>query len=219
MEVHEKLTHIQRNLKAPKNQWNPHGRFWYRNCEDILNGLKPLLEECGMSLIINDDVIQVGQRYYIQATATLTDNESGQAWAAKAFAREAEGRKGFDDSQLTGSTSSYARKYALNGLFCIDDNKDADEAVEAKQGDYKKPVPTPEKKQADSNGGTPKAQSAEAKQMLQALVNMAEEKGLPPETLSRGMKKYFPQAERLEELTEEQLSRLMDKISQMEARS
>jgi len=118
------LIKIQSGLKAPKGQKNTFGNYMYRNCEDILEALKPLMLENKCSLIITDEIVQVGERYYVKATATLyseTDKVS-----ATAFAREAEDKKGMDDSQITGSTSSYARKYALNGLFCIDDTKDAD---------------------------------------------------------------------------------------------
>ena len=128
MKIREILNKIQVELHAPKNQFNSFGKYKYRNCEDILEGLKPLLKETGAVLGITDEVVQIGDRYYVKATAVLYSDEvgtSGQA-EASAYAREPENRKGMDDAQVTGATSSYARKYALNGLFCIDDNKDAD---------------------------------------------------------------------------------------------
>ena len=109
-------------MKAPKNQFNKFGGYKYRNCEDILEAVKPLLN--GAILTISDEIVMIGDRYYIRATATYRDGDFTQS--AAAFAREDESKKGMDASQLTGSTSSYARKYALNGLFCIDDTKDAD---------------------------------------------------------------------------------------------
>jgi len=116
------LAEIQKKLKAPKNQHNNFGNYNYRSCEDILEAVKPLLDD--MWLTINDEIVPVGNRYYIKATATLhgTDTEI----SVSAYAREEETKKGMDASQITGSASSYARKYALNGLFLIDDTKDAD---------------------------------------------------------------------------------------------
>lgn len=121
------LTRIQTQLKAPKSQYNDFGKFNYRSCEDILEAVKPLLEE-NATLGLNDELVMVGARYYIKATATLVvETSSGQqVFRASAFAREDETKKGMDGSQITGSASSYARKYALNGLFLIDDTKDAD---------------------------------------------------------------------------------------------
>lgn len=126
MGIHEKLMNIQSKLKAPKNQYNSFGKYNYRSCEDILEGVKPLLKETQTVLTISDEVINIGDRFYIKATATLTDTEDGRSISVSALAREDENKKGMDLSQVTGSTSSYARKYALNGLFCIDDTKDSD---------------------------------------------------------------------------------------------
>lgn len=121
----EDLIKIQQELKAPKNQFNSFGKYSYRNCEDILEAVKPLLAKVNMILVISDDLVQVGDRYYVKATARLT--KDGKLVAeASAFAREAEIKKGMDESQITGTASSYARKYCLNGLFLIDDTKDAD---------------------------------------------------------------------------------------------
>lgn len=119
------LAQIQSELKAPKGQYNKFGGFNYRSCEDILEAVKPLLKERGLVLLITDDIVQIGERYYVRATATIYDSE-GSYISNSALAREDANKGKMDGSQMTGSASSYARKYALNGLFCIDDTKDAD---------------------------------------------------------------------------------------------
>lgn len=119
------LIKIQSELKAPKSQHNSYGNYDYRSCEDILGAVKPLLNKFSCTLTISDDVVMVGERIYIKAVATIT-NSKGVSEVTTAFAREEESKKGMDASQITGSASSYARKYALNGLFAIDDTKDAD---------------------------------------------------------------------------------------------
>lgn len=121
----KELVEIQNKLNAPKGQYNNFGKYKYRSCEDILAAVKPLLHEYGCTLVISDDVVMVGNRIYIKATASLT-NGSNETVTTTAFAREEEQKKGMDGSQVTGAASSYARKYALNGLFAIDDTKDAD---------------------------------------------------------------------------------------------
>lgn len=122
----ERLIKIQTNLKAPKNQFNKFGGYNYRSCEDILNAVKPYLEELKLALVISDDLTQIGDRYYIKATAQLFTEEGQLLARTTAFAREEENKKGMDGSQVTGACSSYARKYALNALFAIDDVKDSD---------------------------------------------------------------------------------------------
>ena len=126
MSVYKKLIEVQTKLKAPKNQYNSFGKYSYRNCEDILEALKPILKEVGATIIISDEVVSVNERYYVKATVKFIDTETGDMVEASANAREEDNKKGMDSSQLTGSTSSYARKYALNGLFAIDDTKDSD---------------------------------------------------------------------------------------------
>lgn len=127
MSIHEKLMQIQQKLKAPKGQHNSFGNYNYRSAEDILEAVKPLLYEQECTLTLSDDIVVVGDRFYIKTTATLTDTEGkGDHIQVTALAREALQKKGMDDSQITGTASSYARKYALNGLFAIDDTKDAD---------------------------------------------------------------------------------------------
>lgn len=126
MSIYAKLALVQSALKAPKNKRNTFSDFNYRSLEDICEAVKPLLIGNGLTMYIADELIQVGDRYYIKATATVAEIESGESITVSAYAREAASKPKFDDSQLTGSTSSYARKYALNGLFLIDDTKDAD---------------------------------------------------------------------------------------------
>ena len=137
MSVHFRLMEIQKKLKAPKNQKNTFGGYKYRSCEDILEAVKPLLYENECTLTINDEVVSVVDSVYVKATATLTEYKSGEQVSATAYAREQETAKGMSDPQITGSCSSYARKYALNGLFCIDDTKDADAT---NNGDEPQPV-------------------------------------------------------------------------------
>ena len=125
-EIYKKLSEVQAELKAPKGQYNSFGKYNYRSCEDILEAVKPILKKHGLVLFLDDSLETQGHRYYIQANAHLVDIESGDDLSVSAYAREAAQKKGMDDSQTTGCASSYARKYALNGLFCIDDTKDAD---------------------------------------------------------------------------------------------
>ena len=128
MNIQQKLQGIQTELKAPKGQTNKFVGYRYRSCEDILTALKPLLAQYTCTLAISDEVVEVGGRVYVMATATLasTSCEGDDAVSTSGFARESETKKGMDDAQITGSASSYARKYALNGLFAIDDTKDPD---------------------------------------------------------------------------------------------
>lgn len=122
-DVYELLSHIQKTLKAPKSQYNKFGKYNYRNCEDILEVVKPLLPD-GAHVTVGDEIVQIGERYYIKATASLSYKKN--IIEKVAYAREPLNKKGMDESQITGATSSYARKYSLNGLFAIDDTKDAD---------------------------------------------------------------------------------------------
>ena len=149
------LVYIQSNLKAPKNQFNSFGNYKYRSCEDILEAVKPLLKEVNCALTTGDAIVVIGNRIYVKATARL-ETSDGRVFVNSAFAREPESKKGMDESQVTGMASSYARKYALNGLFCIDDTRDADTMnnSEAPKTSSKKkaepaPAPTPEAKAED----------------------------------------------------------------------
>lgn len=126
MNITEKLLNIQQKLNAPKDQFNGFGKYSYRSAEGILQAVKPLLEENKVCLTLSDTMCEIGGRVYVKATATLKDTETNEDIFVDAFAREEETKKGMDSSQVTGAASSYARKYALNGLFAIDDNKDSD---------------------------------------------------------------------------------------------
>ena len=135
MNVYEKLIAIQSELKAPKSQYNNFGKYAYRNCEDILEALKPLLKEHKSTIYIADEIVTVLDRFYIKATVTFIDAETGEKIINTAYAREEECKKGMDGSQVTGASSSYARKYALNGMFAIDDTKDSDFTNTTVKGD------------------------------------------------------------------------------------
>lgn len=135
-----KLLAVQSEIRAPKNQTNTFGGYKYRSCEDILEAAKPLLKSQGLVLTISDDVRLIGDRYYIQSTSTLTCVETGEAIINTAMAREPTSKKGADDSQITGAASSYCRKYLLNGLFLIDDTKDADATNDHGKGGGRAPA-------------------------------------------------------------------------------
>jgi hypothetical protein len=138
-----KLLEIQHRLKAPKGQYNNFGKYKYRSCEDILEAVKPILHEVGCTLTLTDTIELIGDRYYIKATAWLKGEDTDEV--VTAYAREAETKTGMDASQITGTASSYARKYALNGLFCIDDTKDADTDEYAEQTRKDKKTATEQK--------------------------------------------------------------------------
>ena len=142
--IYEKLSAIQQELKAPKGQYNSFGKYKYRSCEDILEAVKPICAKHKTALVLLDDIREVSGRVYVVAQAQLHDCESDNAVTATAFAREPDEKKGMDDSQITGTASSYARKYALNGLFCIDDTKDAD------TDEYKQQEKKPSKEEMDA---------------------------------------------------------------------
>lgn len=142
MDASKALLEVQRKLKAPKGQYNSFGKYKYRSAEDILEAAKPLLAEVGLTLTLSDEVVMIGERYYVKAKASLS--YEGQPYAfVMAYAREDETKKGMDGAQITGTASSYARKYALNGLFLIDDTKDADTDEYQKQTEERKPAQKP----------------------------------------------------------------------------
>lgn len=141
----KELLSIQSELKVPKSQYNSFGKYKYRSCEDILEAVKPLLKQHGCMLNLCDEIVCIGDRYYVKSSATIV-NESGESEVSTAYAREDQDKKGMDGAQITGTASSYARKYALNGLFCIDDTKDADtdeHQLENEQRAAKTPAPAP----------------------------------------------------------------------------
>lgn len=172
MSIYEKLSIIQSELKAPKGQYNNYGGYKYRSCEDILNALKPLLKANNCVLTISDKIIEIGTRYYIEATVILTSTDDNhEAISNTAYAREEETKKGMDGSQITGTASSYARKYALNGLFLIDDTKDADTDEHAKQ-----------------TGAEPKEEKKASEKQIELMRKIAEEQGKAfDETKARNM--------------------------------
>lgn len=174
MEIYKKLMNIQTKLKAPKSQRNNFGNYNYRSCEDILEAVKPLLDEFKVALTIKDEIVLIGERYYIKATATLIDIDTGDTTETSAYARESAEKRGMDASQVTGATSSYARKYALNGLFAIDDNKDAD-------------ATNTHGKEAIKVNMTPALSEAQLKR-LYAIGNKA---GIKKEVLDSTVKKSF----------------------------
>ena len=162
----KELIEIQNALKAPKTQYNKFGKYNYRNAEDILEAVKPILKEHGCTLTISDQIELIGERYYVKATAELI-NKNGEVAKTSAYAREDEnGPNGMQVAQLTGSTSSYARKYALNGLFCIDDNKDPD-AINTHSKDEQpvKSTPAPQPKKTE-----PKTKSTPAPQPMEEVT-------------------------------------------------
>lgn len=193
MGIYEKLMKVQSELKAPKSQYNNFGKYSYRNCEDILEAVKPLLLDNKLSLTIADEITLIGDRYYIKATATVTDVETGDKESVSAFAREEENKKGMDASQLTGSTSSYARKYALNGLFCIDDTKDSDTTNTGNTSTNKSKV-------SANKGNLSDAQ-------IKRLYAIAKGAGYGPDVIkAQAMKKYNVQ--HLHEMTKTQYDEL-----------
>lgn len=151
LNIYGKLAAIQQELKAPKSQYNSFAKYNYRSCEDILEAVKPLCVKNNATLLLNDAVREIAGRFYVIATATLADQESDSFVEVEAYAREPQDKKGMDDSQITGMASSYARKYALNGLFCIDDTKDADTDEAKRQED----APKKREKKQESKQETP----------------------------------------------------------------
>lgn len=141
LSIYEKLSLIQNSLKVPKNNYNSFGKYNYRSCEDIVEAVKPLAKKHNVLLTLTDGIAYLGDRYYVEATAKLIDLESDNVITVTGYAREEENKKGMDGSQVTGAASSYARKYALNGMFAIDDTKDSD-ATNTHGNEQDKPKPT-----------------------------------------------------------------------------
>lgn len=151
MGIYEKLSNVQASLKAPKGQFNSFGKYHYRSCEDIVESVKPLLKQNGLLLTLSDEIVHIGDRFYVKATATVIDTVDGKSISVSAFAREEDSKKGMDGSQVTGASSSYARKYCLNGILAIDDSKDSDAT---NTGD--KPKETPKEEYKLPKGKTPR---------------------------------------------------------------
>ncbi len=201
MNIYEKLLYIQQNLKAPKNQYNQFGNFHYRSCEDIQEAVKPLLAEVKAVLLVGDEIVQIGSRFYIKATAAIQDTESGEAVSNTAYARESEEKPKMDAAQVTGSCSSYARKYALNGLFCIDDAKDPD----SQSGQ-----PEAAKGQQDTQNRAGTAAGRASAADLNKLRKEAERTGT---SLQQVCERYKVRS--VNELSKEQCARAMSAFSKM----
>ncbi len=167
--IYASLMNVQAELKAPKSQRNSFGKYNYRSAEDIIEAVKPLLKDNGLFLNMSDDVVLIGDRYYIKATVKVVDIVTGDSVSASAMAREAAVKKGMDDSQVTGTASSYARKYALNGLFAIDDNKDPDTNEYARQTAQSSTGAKP-KQQAYTSTGTADEMLRKAKHALNEAI-------------------------------------------------
>lgn len=178
MNIYEKLSMIQQELIAPKNQYNSFGDYKYRSCEDILEGLKPCLQKTKTAVTISDELVLIGERYYIKATATIFDCEGEGNVSNTAYAREIESRPKMDVSQITGSASSYARKYALNGLFAIDDVKDADSRDNSKNEPEKKAVEQKKPAQPKAEADEQKKAEEEQKKIENSKISEVKLKAL-----------------------------------------
>lgn len=190
--IFRKLAAIQAQLKAPKSQYNSFGNYKYRKAEDILEAVKPLLADQGCILTCSDELVLQGDRYYIKATATLTDIETGGQVLCTAYAREEESKKGMDGSQVTGASSSYARKYALNGLLCIDDTQDSD-TTNVGDGEQKKTTRKPAAK---------KTAQAEHESWIKAIATRAvNQQGVTAEAAYKA--KYNPSPEEWQAVLDE----------------
>lgn len=191
MEIYKKLFEIQQNLKAPKGQYNSFGNYKYRSAEDILEAVKPHLAETKTVLVMNDEIRREGcyrktedydtieDYMFIRATATLYDTETGEHVEASAWAKHPKQKKGMDDSQVTGTASSYARKYALNGLFAIDDTKDAD-ALEPDRAEPKRKTPTSKAKATETPiqpSTSQKQRSPKLQELFDAMTALSERTG------------------------------------------
>lgn len=200
MSVYEKLIKVQNELKAPKSKYNSFGKYKYRSLEDILEGVKPLLNKYNATLVISDTITQVGDRYYLSAEAAFIDTETGDKISNSAMARESADKKGMDDSQITGTASSYARKYALNGLFLIDDTKDADTDEAHVEREARA-------EQADDDRKNEELMNKVGSQKIDSLkldvLRLDIKEG---HTTEEGLLKYF-KVEKLEDITEAQFSR------------
>lgn len=193
MKLTEKLTEIQKKLKAPKGQYNKFGKYYYRSAEDILEAVKPLNAEQGLLLTLTDEPVLIGDWHYIKASAIITDGES--TYTVTAYARESENKKGMDASQVTGTASSYARKYALNGLYLIDDTKDAD------TDEY-----------TEQNQARPKATDKQLNAVNNMIRATANKYGMEQKKLYEGVKKRLGIKSEMEEWTSQQASRFIAEL-------
>lgn len=205
--VYEKLMNIQNELKAPKSQYNEFGKYHYRSCEDILESLKPVLAKHQAAVTISDEIVLIGDRYYVKATAALIDIEKGDKVEVSAYAREDVQKKGMDVSQLTGSTSSYARKYALNGLFAIDDTKDSD--ATNKHGQEKKKNT---QKQADESKKD--INSLATDKQIKAIYALLKNKNYSEESLKNYINNAYNK-DSVTELTKQEASDVIQILNEM----
>ena len=182
-----KLLQVQSKLRAPKNQHNAFGGYKYRSCEDILEAVKPLLAEAGATVTITDDIIPVANRVYVMAKAEFTAGD--ERHTVTAYAREPESKKGMDESQVTGAASSYARKYALNGLFLIDDTRDADATNDHGKSEDKREVP---KQPAPSAPETPAGPKPRTVAQAKTIAEVAELIGLSDKDRDRYIAEWIP---------------------------
>lgn len=201
----QKVMKIQSTLNAPKNQYNNFGKYAYRNCEDILEALKPLLAEQELILTISDSIEEVSGRFYVKATVKVTDGEN--SLENTAYARESESKKGMDDSQVTGATSSYARKYALNGMFAIDDNKDADSNEQAKE---QKGRQNQQRQQARNDKPDNAASPAQVKALMVHYNRVCK---TDEERLAKASQWTKRKIESFNQLTSEEASKMLDYFS------
>lgn len=200
MNVYEKLMEVQSKLKAPKGQFNSFGNYKYRSCEDILESLKPLLAEVKAVLNLTDTIELIGERFYVKATAIFIDAEKGEKVEVTALAREDATKKGMDLAQVTGSVSSYARKYALNGLFCIDDTKDSD-------------ATNTHGKDEESHQEEPKLSE---KQVARAIA-IAKSKGIDLATIKKSITKDYKKTE-IADLNKREYEELCTRLENAEAK-
>lgn len=199
MKVYKKLMEVQNALKAPKSQYNKFGKYNYRNCEDILEAVKPLLKEHQATIVISDEIVLIGERYYVKATCKFIDIEDGSVIENSALAREELTKKGMDSSQLTGSTSSYARKYALNGLLCIDDTKDSDTTNTHGKDD-------------NSNNNSSVKESLVEEKHTKAIYAVCKAKGISEAQLNKSLKKDYGKDSK-KDLTMKDFRHLMDRLN------
>lgn len=203
MGIYEKLLTVQQNLKAAKGHYSDFGGYYYRSCEDITEAAKPLLTEVKAVLLLTDEIVTVGGRIYVKAVARLLDVESDGVVEVCGYAREAESRPKFDVAQLTGTASSYARKYALNGLFALDDTKDADAMPPAQQAE--KPAGGSQK---PANSGRAEKSAAKAtSQQLGQLQTLAKQKGVAVDSIVQGYK-----LSKLQDITAAQWAQSMNSL-------
>ena len=208
--LHEKIVSVQSQLKAPKGQYNKFGNYNYRSLEDVNEAVKPLLFVEGLKLTMSDDIVMIGDRFYVKASATISDGEASEVVCG--FAREASSKKGMDESQITGTASSYARKYALNGLFLIDDTKDADSNENRNERDAR------QKKQQSNDQQTNNKpiglSDVQKKTMTEKLTNFANTQQM---TLTEATSKLFPYLKiksTLPNLTPDEFGILMNYLNQ-----